>query len=80
MRSNDIKRVIIKANAYVFNINRLLKGIKSEISVDFIYSDNKRILITTNKVAVASNLNIIKKYIKNLNKVDSSDIISLKLS
>jgi len=41
-----------KANAHVSNINQLLKGVKSEVSVDFICSDNKGLLLTTNKVAI----------------------------
>jgi len=68
-----------KANIYVSNVNRLLKGVKSEIFINFICSDNKRLLITTNKVATISDLNIIKKYVKNLNNIDSNDIMSLKL-
>jgi len=69
-----------KANTYVSNINKLLKRIKFEISIDFIWSNNKRLLITTNNVAVASNLDIIKKYIKNLNDIDSNNIMSPRLS
>jgi len=80
MRSNNVERVMVKANAHVFNINKLLKRVKSDIFVDFICSDNKRLLITTNKVAATSNLNIIKKYVKNLNDISSSDIMSLMLS
>ena len=79
MRLNNAKRVMAKANTYISNINRFLKGVKSEISVDFICSDNKELLITTNKVAVTSDLNIIKKYIKNFNDINSSNIISLRL-
>jgi len=77
--SNNIKRVMIIANTYISNINRLFKGVKSKIFVNFIHFDNKRILITINKVVVASDLNIIEKYMKNLNKVDFSDIMSSKL-
>jgi len=68
-----------KANTYISNINRFLKGVKSDISVDFICSSNKRLLIITNKVAVTSDLNIIKKYIKNFNDINSSNIMSLRL-
>ena len=67
---------MVKANIHVSNINRLLKGVKSEIFIEFIHSNNKRLLITTNKVAAISNLNIIEKYIKDLNNVDLNDIIS----
>ena len=70
---------MIKANTHIFNIKRLLKEVKSKISVNFICSNNKGVLITTNKVAVAFNLNIIEKYMKNLNKVNFSDIISPRL-
>ena len=80
MGSNNTKRVMAKTDTRVFNINRLFKEVKSEISINLIYSNNKRLLITTNKVAAISNLNIIKKYMKDINDVDSSDIISSKLS
>jgi len=76
MRLSNAKRVMAKANTHISNINRLLKEVKSEISIDFIYSNNKRLLITTNKVAATSDLNIIKKYIKNFNDIN---IISLRL-
>ena len=79
IRLNNAKRVMAKANTYISNINRFLKRVKSEISVNFICSDNKGLLITTNKVAVTSDSNIIKKYIKNFNDINSSNIISLRL-
>ena len=65
-----------KANTYV---NRLLKRVKFKIFVNFIYSDNKKLLITTNKVATISNLNIIKKYVKDLNNINLNNIMSLRL-
>ena len=77
MGSNNSKRVIAKANAHATNINRLLKRVKFTISIDFICTDNKGILITTNNVASASDLNIIEKYVKELNDVDHNNIISL---
>ena len=79
MRSNNAEKVIAKANIYIFNINKLLKRVKSEIFVDFICSNNKRLVITTNKVAVISDLNIIQKYMKNLNNVDSNSVMNLRL-
>lgn len=80
MRSNNTERVMVKVNAHISNINRLLKRVKSGISVDFICSDNKRLLITTIKVAAISNLNIIEKYIKELNDIDLNDIMNPRLS
>ena len=65
---------------HILSINHLLKDIKSEICVDFICSDNRRIINTTNKVASALNINIIEKYMNNvnLNKVISHRLFQSK--
>jgi len=70
MGSNSTEKVMTKVNIYVSNINRLLKRVKSEISVDFIQS---------NKVAATSDLNIVKKYMENLNSINFNDIMSSRL-
>ena len=80
MESNNAEKVMAKANIYISNINKLLKGVKSEIFVDLICFNNKRLVITTNKVTVISDLNIIKKYMKDLNNVDLNGIMNLRLS
>ena len=59
---NNSERVIAQANNHITNINRLLKGVKFKISVDYIQSGNKGIVITTNKVGASSNLNIVEIY------------------
>jgi len=81
MNINNAERVMLQSNVYIININRLLKDVKSEISADYIHSDNKRIVITTNKVAISSDLNIIEKYmyIKELNSVDLNNVINSRL-
>jgi len=77
--SNNVERVMAKAKTIIVNINRLLKGIKSKVSVDFIQADSKGLLLTTNKVAATSNLNIVEKYLKELNNANNSEIISSSL-
>ena len=54
MGINNIERVIVQSNANVANINRLLKSIKSEVSVDFICSNIKDIVVMTSKIATIS--------------------------
>jgi len=44
--------------------------------VNFIQPNNKDIIITTNKIATTSDLYIVEKYVKNLNNIDLSNIIS----
>jgi len=61
--------IIYMGSNNIVNINRLLKGFKLEVSINFICLDNKGLLLTTNKVAASSDLNIIKKYLKELNDV-----------
>ena len=79
MGINNIERIIAQASIHIKNINRILKNIKSEIVIDYIQLDNKDIIVTTNIVAASFNLNMMKKYIKHLNNIDSNNIISLRL-
>jgi len=80
METNNMARIMAQSNEHIANIYRLLKDIKLEVSADYIHLNNKRIVITTNKVAISSNLNTVEKYIKKLNNVDANDVISSKLS
>ena len=64
---------------HVSNINRSLKDIKLEICTNFIHSDNKSIIITTNKIVLTLDIETIKKYMKNLNNVDLNEVISPRL-
>ena len=50
---------------HVININKTLKGIKSNVMANFVYSDDKDIIIFTNNIACLSDLQEIKKYVKN---------------
>jgi len=74
MKSNNSD--MVKANIHISNINRLLKRVKSDIPINFIWSNNKGLIITSNKVAATYNLNIIEKYVKNLNDINHSNIMS----
>jgi len=79
MRLNNVERIMAQSNIHIANINRQFKNIKCETSVKFMYSNNKKIVVITNKIAVSSDLNIVEKYIDELNNVDSSNIMSLRL-
>lgn len=64
----------------MFNINRALKNIKSDTIADFIHADNRKLTITTNKVAFTLDLNTIKKYINNVDNIDLEDVMLSRLS
>ena len=61
----------------VININCALKNIKSNICADFIISNSKDIIITTNNVASNSNLLEIEKYVKNSLEDNNNTVSSL---
>ena len=75
----NAERIIVKSNKHFANINRALKNIKFNIVADFIYVDNRGMVIITNKVAANSDLDTIEKYIENVDEVDTSEIMSLRL-
>jgi len=52
-------------NSHINSINHALKSIKSNILADFIHIDDKRIITSTNNIASLSDLQKIKKCIKN---------------
>jgi len=80
MSSNNSQKFMSLSNKYVFNINRALKDIKLDIIADFICTDNRGLIIITNKVASTLHLITVEKYIKNINNIDLEDILSPRLS
>ena len=68
--SNFMKNLAL----HVANINRQLRNAKSEVLVNYIWSDPFGITVITNKVSQQSDLQHIDQYIKN-----SSDINTLLL-
>ena len=78
--TNNISKFMSLSSKHISNINRALKNIKSEIMANFVYIDNWELIITTNKVTSQSDLNTIKIYIKNIDVINSEDIMTLYLS
>ena len=72
--SNDNRSKFLELlNAYILNINRVLKDIKSEVIANFVHSNQAGIIIVMNKVA-SLYLQTIEKYVKNLNYIDVEKI------
>jgi len=55
------------ADKHIFNINRLFKSMKLNVTADFIQSDGIEIIITTNQVVSASDMNIMENYKESTN-------------
>jgi len=68
--SNENKtKFMEESSVHITNLNKVLKNIKSEVMADFVHSDQASITIVTNKVTFPLDLQIIEKYIKNVNSV-----------
>jgi len=67
------------ASTHVFQINALLKNVKSSICSKFIYLCSGRIAIITNDVPNPSDLSIIGNYFKSVEGINSNDIPSPRL-
>ena len=79
--SNELGKRFIKDSVFhITNINFALKSIKFNVCADFIYADNKGIIISTNNVVSNSDLQEIEKYIKNSLQTNDNNIISFRLS
>ena len=74
INADNSKNFIKDSSSHVSNINRALKNIKSDVIADFICSDNKDMVITTNKVASPLNLQTIRRYVKNMNNIEVNHI------
>ena len=68
------------SSAYVSNINRVLRNIKSEIVANFVHLDSRGIIITTHKISSTLDLQTIERYIKNINNIKSNQVETLRLS
>jgi len=74
MSNNNKTKFMETSSAHVININRALKNIKSEVIVDFVHMDQTGITIVTNKVTSSLDLQMIEKYVKNANLINSDNI------
>jgi len=73
--NNDNKTKFIEDSSnYITNLNRVMKNIKSNTMVDFIWLENSSIIIVTNKVVLALELQTIENYIKNINHIKAKEV------
>ena len=69
-----------ESSVHITNINRVLKNIKIDDMVDFVWQDLNGIIIVTNKVALTLKLQIIDYYIKNANCINVKEVKTPRLS
>ena len=74
MSGKNISSFMKDSSLHVANLNRSLCNTKSEVLVDYIWSDNSGITVITNKVAQQSDLAVINNYIKNSNDINSLQV------
>ena len=74
MNGDNIMKFIKESSYYISNINSALRNIKSDVSVNFIYSYPLGIMVVTCKVTSLSNLQVIENNTKNVNYIDITGV------
>jgi len=74
MSNNNKTKFMEDSCTYISNLNRALKNIKSNIIVNFVYQEITDIVIITNKIVSDLKLQIIKRYIKNINSIEDKGV------
>ena len=73
--SNENKlRFMESSSDYIANISKVLKNVKFKVMANFIWVDQTSIIIITNKVASQLNLQMIKKYVKNVGNINTDKV------
>jgi len=70
MNSVNTVKFMSSSSNHIININKLLKNIKSECKADYIRVEKLGIIMVTDKVTSALDLQIIEKYVKNSNQIN----------
>ena len=65
-----------EANTHIFQINMLLKSIKSTTRAEFISLCPEGVSINTNSVPNTSNLNTIERYLKSINGASNNEVLT----
>jgi len=77
---DNIKDTIMgEANTHIFQINMLLKSIKSTTRAKFICPCPGGISINTNSILNTSDLNIIERYLKSINGTGNDEVLAPRL-
>ena len=71
-----VNLIMNKANVHVSFINGLLKNAKSNIHSEFIWPCSGRVSIVTNNIPAPSDLSIIEKYFKLINRINNNEMLS----
>ena len=83
MNIEHTKYFIRESSSHVTNINRALKNIKLNIMADFIQTNIKGVIISTNNIMSLLDLQEIEKYVKSTlcavaDQIDSPKLLQLK--
>jgi len=79
MNLDNANKFMKDLSTHITNINRALKNIKSDVMVDFICIENRGVVIITNKITGALDLQTIERYIKNTNNIEANQVEASRL-
>ena len=74
MSKANIDNIMASLADHVTNINNMFKTIKSKVMVNYICLETMRVTIASNVVASQFNLQVMERYVKNIENIMSDDI------
>jgi len=77
--SNLIETIMEDTNTHIFQINNLLKNIKSTLHAEFICPCPGGVSIITNNIPNLSDLAIMKKHFKSIEDINTNKILAPRL-
>jgi len=74
MSIDNANKFISVSSEHIANLNRSLRNTKTDLMVDFIYTDHQGLIVISNRVVSQSEISIVSTYIKNCSNIDTNDI------
>ena len=79
MSNDNVVSFMKNSSSHVANINRSLRNAKTDVLVDYIWSDNTGISVVVDKIAQQSDIAIINNYVKNSTDINSLQVKDARL-
>ena len=74
MSSDNSQKIMTTSEEHIANQNCALKDIKSDIVINFIWTNHRGLIITTKKVAFSLDLSVVSSYFKDVKIVNANNV------
>jgi len=79
MSKANVDNIMVFSANHITNINKMLKTVKSKVMIDYIHPETTKVTIISNMVTSQSDLQVMKRYVKNIENIILDNIQVLRL-